>query len=54
MRKPRDKVNWRVGTDGGDVVAVEPNRDYEHVFDGQEDPFMAALEYAAKQIREGT
>lgn len=52
MRKPRTKVNWRVGTQAGEVVAIEPNRDFEHVFEG-DDPFMAAIEYAAKQIREG-
>lgn len=52
VRKPRDKVNWRVGTQAGEVVAIEPNRDFEHVFEG-DDPFMAAIEYAAKQIREG-
>lgn len=53
MRKPRDKVNWRVGTQDGEVVAVEPNRDFEQVFDGGPDPFWDAVEFAAKKIREG-
>lgn len=52
VRKPRERTNWKVMTDQGEVVAVEPNREFEHVFDGP-DPFMAALEYAAKQLREG-
>lgn len=46
-------TNWRVGRDGADVVAVEPNRDYEHVFDGA-DPFGEALEYAAEQLRKSS
>lgn len=53
MRGSRERTNWRVSTQGGDVVAVEPNRDFEHVFEGGKDPFMEALEYAAKQLREG-
>jgi hypothetical protein len=52
--KERQKVNWRVRSERGEVVAIEPNRDYEHVFEGGDDDFMAALEYAAKQLREGT
>lgn len=55
MRKPREKVNWRIGAGekGGEVVAIEPNREFEHAFEGGSDPLMDAIEYAAKQIREG-
>lgn len=52
VRQPNKRVNWRVHSERGEVVAVEPNRDFEHVFDG-DDPFQAALEFAAKQLREG-
>lgn len=51
-RKQRTHKNWRVVHEpGGDIVAVEPNRDYEHVFEGGKDPYMEALEYAAQQLR---
>ena len=54
VRAPRRvKTNWRVTCDRGDVVAIEPNREFESVFEGGDDPFMDALEYAAKKIREG-
>ena len=53
VRKVRVRTNWRVRSERGEVVAIEPNRDFEHVFDG-DDPFMAALEYAAKKLREGS
>lgn len=55
VRKPREKVNWRIGAGekGGEVVAIEPNREFEHAFEGGSDPLMDAIEYAAKQIREG-
>lgn len=51
-RKAREKKNWRVLCHHGEVVAVEPNRDYEQVFEGGTDPFWDAVEYAAKQLRE--
>lgn len=58
VRKPRtreQRTNWRVNTlPNGEIVAVEPNREFEHVFeDDFADPLMAALEYAAKQLRGG-
>lgn len=53
VRKVRVRTNWKVRSERGEVVAIEPNRDFEHVFEG-DDPFMAALEYAAKQLREGS
>lgn len=53
VRQAHQRTNWRVGVSGGEVIAVEPNREFEHVFDGGGDPFMEALEYAAKQLREG-
>lgn len=52
VRKVREKGNWRVRSERGEVVAIEPDREHEHVFEGA-DPFMDALEYAAKQLREG-
>lgn len=45
--------NWRVGTEHGEVVAIEPDRRHDTVFTGP-DPFMEALEYAAKRLRETT
>ena len=51
-RKPREKLNWRVLCHHGEVVAVEPDREFEHVFEGGADPFWQAVEYAAKQLRE--
>lgn len=50
--KQRDKRNWRVETSSGEVVAVEPERTHEHVFQGGDDPFWQAVEFAAKQLRE--
>jgi hypothetical protein len=50
--KERVKSNWRVRSEAGEVLAIEPDREHEHVFEGS-DPFMDALEYAAKQLREG-
>lgn len=52
VRKTRTKRNWRVTTERGEVLAIEPNREFENVFSGP-DPLMEALEYAAKKIREG-
>jgi hypothetical protein len=40
-----------VRRDAGEVVAVEPNREYEHVFDGSDDDFERALAFAADQLR---
>lgn len=49
-----DPINWRVlrYRGDGDVVAIEPNRDYEHVFEGGRDPYWEAVQYAAKRLRE--
>jgi hypothetical protein len=51
--RQRNRTNWRVSREDGEVIAVEPNRDFEHVFEGGADPFMEALEFAAKQLRNG-
>lgn len=51
VRKSRERTNWRVKTERGEVLAIEPNREFEHTFEGGKDPFMEALEYAAKQLR---
>lgn len=45
-------INWRVRREDGEVLAIEPNREYEHVFDG-DDPYTDALEFAAEQLRRG-
>jgi hypothetical protein len=51
----RRHTNWIVRRlSAREVVAIEPNRDYEEVFEGGSDPFEEALEYAAAQIRKGT
>jgi len=51
-RGENGRTNWRVRHyDTGEIVAVEPNRDFEHTFDGGDDPFMAALEFAAAELR---
>lgn len=51
VRSPRQRTNWRVKSEAGEVLAIEPNREFEHTFEGGSDPFMEALEYAAKQLR---
>lgn len=54
VRKSRQRTNWKVSCEHGEVVAIEPNREFEHVFEGGKDPLMEALEYAAKQLRGGS
>ena len=49
MRSPH--TNWIVQRHGDTVIAVEPSREYENTFEGGEDPFQAALEYAAAELR---
>lgn len=51
--KQRQAKNWNVRVERGEVLALEPGQEHEHVFEGGKDPFLAALEYAAKKIREG-
>lgn len=53
MRGPQQRTNWKVRVERGEVLAIEPNREFEHTFEGGSDPFMEALEYAAKQLRGG-
>ena len=44
--------NWKVRRSQlGEVVAIEPNNEFEHVFTDGVDPFDAALQYAAAQLR---
>ena len=45
-------LNWRVTVERGQVLAIEPDKDFEHVFEGGGDPFWAAVEFAAAQIKE--
>lgn len=49
--QPHGCTNWMVRRDGGDVVAVEPDREHEHVFEGGLDDFGAALNFAAAELR---
>jgi len=42
--------NWRVRRQGGEVVAIEPGRDYETPFDGPT-AFWDAVEYAARELK---
>lgn len=53
VRAPRQRTNWKVRSEGGEVLAIEPSREFEHTFEGGSDPFMEALKYAAQQLREG-
>ncbi len=46
----RQRTNWRVRTEFGETLAIEPDREFEHVFGGP-DPFTEALEFAAAELR---
>lgn len=50
-RLPNGDPNWLVRRERGDILAVEPNGDYEHVFTGGPDPFGEALKFAAARLR---
>lgn len=44
--------NWRVKViDGGQVIAKEPGREHEQVFEGGPDPFWDAVTFAAACLR---
>lgn len=50
--KHRLENNWRiVRTEDGEVLALEPGRDFEQTFEGGPDPFWDAVEYAARCLR---
>lgn len=53
VQRSRTHANWRVKREGSKVIAIEPNRDFENVFEGGDDPFQAALEYAAAELKKG-
>lgn len=47
--------NWRVKTiDTGQVLALEPGREHEQVFEGGPDPFWEAVTFAAACLRGDT
>lgn len=57
-RNPRRAVrttaghNWRIKLlDNGSVLALEPGREYENIFEGGPDPFWEAVEFAAAELR---
>lgn len=47
-------LNWRVVIEHGQVLAIEPGKDFEHVFEGGVDPYGQALEFAASKIKEAS
>ena len=51
MRRPHTSWIVRRNYGSGDVVAIEPNREFEHVFEGGKDPYQEALEFAAAELR---
>lgn len=51
VQKSRTSHNWVVKRDGDTVIAIEPNRSYENVFEGGADPFGEALKYAAAELK---
>ena len=44
-------ANWRIKTVDEGVLAMEPGREHEQVFEGGRDPFWAAVQYAARCLR---
>lgn len=47
-------LNWRVVVEHGQVLAIEPGKDFEHVFEGGIDDYWTAVEFAASQIKEAS
>lgn len=47
-------LNWRVVVEHGQVLAIEPGKDFEHVFEGGVDPYWTAVEFAASRIKESS
>jgi hypothetical protein len=50
-RAARVEHNWRVTRIEGEVVALEPGREFEQVFDLGSDPFWDAVQFAARCLR---
>lgn len=51
-RAARTSTNWRIiHPVGGDIIALEPGREFENVFTGGPDPFWEAVQYAAAELR---
>lgn len=50
-RQARLEQNWRITRIEDEVVALEPGREYEQVFDLGADPFWDAVQFAARCLR---
>lgn len=53
VHKPHTTHNWRVISRGKQAIAIEPNKEFENIFEGGDDPLLAALEYAAAELKKG-
>ena len=52
LRAQRLENNWRIKhTDDGEILALEPGREHEQVFEGGDDPYWDAVQFAAKCLR---
>lgn len=52
LRKARIDTNWRIKQLSPDrVLALEPGRSYENIFEGGDDPLWEALTFAAAELR---
>lgn len=55
VRQARLDTNWRVKMISPTrVLALEPGREYENIFEGGTDPFWDAVTFAASEIRKGS
>ena len=55
LRQTRLNTNWRVKQLSPSLVlALEPGRDYENIFEGGDDPFWEAVTFAAAEIRKAS
>lgn len=55
LRQARLDTNWRVKLISPTrVLALEPGRDYENIFEGGDDPFWEAVMFAAAEIRKAS
>lgn len=55
LRQTRLDTNWRVKPlSPSRVLALEPGREYENIFEGGDDPFWEAVTFAAAEIRKAS
>lgn len=55
LRQARLDTNWRVKLISPTrVLALEPGREYENIFEGGDDPFWEAVMFAASEIRKAS